>query len=164
MKPSLIALAIISAVALAWKLASPPSTIPLPANASPSPVAQAAAQDQNAKPAPQAAAATKSPPPPPVATTNTAEKLSVDLRNAGTLSAANNLIIRNWCGAVAKLDDAIATEIGSTDTWAVQKQKILLLVAGFAIPKVVGVIDPGLAGDLASVGALIVSIQTQVQN
>lgn len=96
--------------------------------------------------------------------TNTAEKLSVALRNAGTLSAANNLIIRNWCGAVAKLDDAIATEIGSTDTWAVQKQKILLLVAGFAIPKVVGVIDPGLAGDLASVGALIVSIQTQVQN
>ena len=96
--------------------------------------------------------------------TNTAEKLSVALRNAGTLSAANNLIIRNWCGAVAKLDDAIATEIGSTDTWAVQKQKILLLVAGFAIPKVVGVIGPGLAGDLASVGALIVSIQTQVQN
>ena len=94
--------------------------------------------------------------------TNTAEKLSVALRNAGTLSAANNLIIRNWCGAVAKLDDAIATEIGSTDTWAVQKQRILLLLAGFAAPKIIGAIDPGLTSDLAVVATWISAIQMQV--
>ena len=95
---------------------------------------------------------------------NTAVKLAIALRNAGTLTQANTAVIETWCKSVQVLDDAIATELGSADVWATQKQKILLLVAGFAGPKIIGAIDPGLSGDLAAVSTLLTSIQAQVTN
>ena len=64
-----------------------------------------------------------------------AVKLAIALRNAGTLTQANTAVIETWCKSVQVLDDAIATELGSADAWATQKQKILLLVAGFVGPK-----------------------------
>lgn len=93
---------------------------------------------------------------------NAAVKLVIALRDQGKVSQATTSVIESWCASVAMLDDSIATELGSADTWAAQKQKILLLLAGFALPPVIGNLDPTLQSDLAVIGSLLTQIQGQV--
>jgi hypothetical protein len=93
---------------------------------------------------------------------NAAVKTTIALRDQGKVSQANTVVIENWCKAVATADDAIATELGSTDTWAVQKQKILLMVVNQAVPLATANLDPSLAAALNGVANLISQIQQQV--
>jgi hypothetical protein len=92
---------------------------------------------------------------------NAAVKAAIILRDQGKLSQANTTLIENWAKAAAILDDQIATELGSADTWAVQKTKILAMLPGFKIPVVSG-LDPTLQADLVGITAIVAQIQGQV--
>lgn len=95
-------------------------------------------------------------------TINGAVKATIALRNQGKMSAVNTTLVENWAKSAAILDDAIATELGSTDTWAVQKTKILAILPKFAIPTMSG-IDPSIQADFAAIAAIVQQIQGQVQ-
>lgn len=92
---------------------------------------------------------------------NAAVKLSITLRDQGKLSQANNLIIQNWAKSAVKLDDDIATELGSADPWSVQKTKILAMLPGLKVPAVSG-LDATMQANLAAVTTIIAQIQAQV--
>ncbi len=93
---------------------------------------------------------------------NAAVKLAIALRDQGKVSAATTATIENWSARVAQLDDQIASELGGADPWTTQKQKIGLLLAGFALPNIAGSLDPTLQADLVAVGNLLSQIQGQV--
>lgn len=92
---------------------------------------------------------------------NVTVKTAISLRDQGKLSQANNLIIQNWAASAVKLDDAIATELGSADPWNVQKAKILAMLPALKVPAVSG-LDPGVVATLSAVTAIVAQIQGQV--
>lgn len=92
---------------------------------------------------------------------NGAVKASITLRNQGKMSAANVTLIENWAKSAVILDDQIAAELGSADTWAVQKTKILAMLPQFKVPTVSG-LDPTIQADLAAITTIISQIQSQV--
>ena len=92
---------------------------------------------------------------------NAAVNTAISLRGSGKLSAANTTLIENWASSAAKLDDSIATELSSSDTWAVQEQKILVLIPTFKIPGT-STLDVSMQAAISAVSALLNQLQAQV--
>ncbi len=92
---------------------------------------------------------------------NAAVKTSIAMRDQGKLSAATTRLIENWAVAASKVSDQIEMEITSTDSWAVQKQKILVLLTGIQIPNP-GPVETAIQTALTAVGTLLRQFQMQV--
>jgi hypothetical protein len=92
---------------------------------------------------------------------STVVKTAITLRDSGKLSQANTTIIENWAKSAAAVDDAIATELGSSDLWPVQKQKIFLLLTTVKVPGS-STLDISIQTALSAVSSLITQLQTQV--
>ncbi len=92
---------------------------------------------------------------------NAAVKTGIVLRDQGKFSQADNLILQNWAKSAVVLDDKIAVELASKDSWTAQRSTILALLLGFKIPAMSGV-DPTLQASLALVMQLVSQIQSQV--
>jgi len=86
---------------------------------------------------------------------------SIALRDQGKITPDTNLLIRNWAKSAITLNESIATELGSADTWSVQKAKIYLTLTGFKTPTVSG-LDPTIQADFAAIMAIVQQIQTAV--
>jgi|SRR6185312_9198850 len=93
---------------------------------------------------------------------NAAVKTAIAMRDQGKISPAVATQVENWAASAAILDDQIATELGSSDSWTIQKQKLLPSLAGFKLPQVTS--DPTLQSALAQVQVLIQQLLTQVQS
>lgn len=93
---------------------------------------------------------------------NASVRTAISLRNSNQISAADTLAVENWAKAAATLDDQIAAEIGSADPWAVQKQKILLLLPGFQLP-ITGTTNATLQASLVAVSQTVALIRGGVQ-
>lgn len=97
---------------------------------------------------------------------NSAVKISISLRcatppAAGCIDPGTVILIENWAKSAASLDDQIAAELANSDTWDVQKQKILLLLPKLQIPIISG-LNPTAQTALTVVTSLISQIQAQV--
>lgn len=92
---------------------------------------------------------------------NGAVRASIVLRDQGKMSQANVTLIQAWAKSAVAVDDAIATELASSDPWSVQKTKILALLPGMKVPTVSG-LDPTIQADLVAITAIIAQIQAQV--
>jgi len=93
---------------------------------------------------------------------NAAVKAGIALRDQGKLTQANNLVIQNWAKSAVAFDEQIATELGSSDPWSVQKTKILAMLPGLKVPTISG-LDASMAANLTAITALIAQIQGQLQ-
>lgn len=91
-----------------------------------------------------------------------AVKIIISLRDAGKISQGTANIVENWLALVANNDKAISAILASTDTWQVQKTKILILLAATTAPQVATTIDPAGAVAIAQVVTLLAQIQAQV--
>lgn len=91
---------------------------------------------------------------------NGAVKTALTLQDQGVISLADTQTVMMWSKFAAGVDDQIATELGSGDTWTVQKQKIVASLVGFKLPPVTS--NQALQSALQSVLALIQQIQGQV--
>lgn len=85
----------------------------------------------------------------------------ISLRDNKTISPADARNVENWSLSVLDLNDKMLNELGSNDSWQVQKQKLLLSLAGFKLPVVTS--NQVLQSALNSVQAIIQQIQGQVQ-
>ncbi len=88
---------------------------------------------------------------------------AIQLRNAGTVSAADTTAIENWAHSADLLDKQIVTELANAaDPWPVQKAKILVLLPGFQIP-LRGTTATTLQAALAAVSSTVALLRAQVQ-
>lgn len=90
-----------------------------------------------------------------------AVRTAISLRDNKTISPADARNVENWSLSVLDLNDKMLNELGSNDSWQVQKQKLLLSLAGFKLPAVTS--NQVLQSALNSVQAIIQQIQGQVQ-
>lgn len=86
-----------------------------------------------------------------------AVRTSVQLRDNGTISAADTRAVENWALSLLDLNDSMLKELGSTDTWTIQKQKLLLSLVGFKLPVVTA--NPILQVTLNSVLSIVQQLQ-----
>lgn len=91
---------------------------------------------------------------------NAAVKTAIALRNQGKMSPATTRAIEDVAVSIVGLHNAIADELTSGDSWTIQKQKIILLLAGFGLQKVTS--DPALQSAFFQVLDLIGQIKMQV--
>lgn len=91
---------------------------------------------------------------------NTAVKSTIILRDQGLVSQADAVTVESWAASAATVDDQIATELGSSDSWTIQKQKILLSLVGFKLPLVTS--NPVLQSALQQALMLAQQIQSAV--
>ncbi len=92
---------------------------------------------------------------------NATVKLTITLRDQGKLSQANVTLIQSWAKTAVAVDDQIATELASSDTWTVQKAKILQMITTIKIPSISG-LDPAAQNSLLAAQAIIEQIRMQV--
>lgn len=91
---------------------------------------------------------------------NGAVKAAIALQGQDMISVADTQTVVNWGKSAAMLDDQIATELGSADTWTIQKQKIVASLAGFKLPQVTS--NPALQSALQQALLLINQLQSLV--
>jgi hypothetical protein len=91
---------------------------------------------------------------------NGAVKAAVNLNAQGIVSEGDTRTVVNWGKSATVLDDQIATELGSADTWTVQKQKIVASLSGFKLPVVTS--NTALQAALQQALTLVQQIQSQV--
>ena len=87
---------------------------------------------------------------------------TIQLRNAGKVSQADTTIIENWAKSAYALDDSITAELTSADAWAIQKQKVLLMLPLFKIPGT-STADTTIQAALAAVTTTVALLKGQVQ-
>lgn len=85
---------------------------------------------------------------------------AVALRDQGKLDAATVNKIEDMALLVIALQNKLADELGSGDSWTTQKIKLSSILGQFALARVTS--DPGLSSAFAQVVALIQQITTQV--
>lgn len=85
---------------------------------------------------------------------------TVTLNSQGKVSDADTRTVINWSKSAVALDEQMANELGSGDTWPTQKQKIVVSLAGFKLPS--GVFPQELQALFAQVQVLVQQIQSQV--
>lgn len=85
---------------------------------------------------------------------------AISLRDQKTISVDDTKAVEKWSLEVLNMKDSIDTELGSGDTWIIQKQKILLSLAGFKSPAVTS--NPILQATLSSVLLIVQQIQNRV--
>lgn len=87
---------------------------------------------------------------------------TIAARNAGKVSAADAAAIESFCGVIATTGKAVDLELRSTDTWAVQKVKILTTVTGAGLGTLKAHISPTAQLLVASLVALANQISSAV--
>lgn len=93
---------------------------------------------------------------------NAAVKTAIAMRDQGKLSQAVTQQIEDWSVAASLVSDKVEMELTSSDTWAVQKQKILLALTGLQIPNP-GNVESTVQVALTTVGTVLVQFQMEVQ-
>lgn len=92
---------------------------------------------------------------------NAAVKTAISMRDQGKLSATVTKQIEDWAVSATLVSDKIEMEIASADPWPTQKQKILVLLAGFQIPNP-GPIEATVQAALATIRTVAMQLQSQV--
>ena len=92
---------------------------------------------------------------------NTVEKTAIAMRNQGKLAPTTTKQIEDWAVSASLISDKVEMEITSTDTWPVQKQKILALLITVHIPNP-GPIETTVQAALMAVGTVLNQLQSQV--
>lgn len=85
---------------------------------------------------------------------------AVLLRDQGKLDAATVNKIEDVALTIVTLQNNLADELASGDTWTLQKQKIISSITGFGFSKITS--DPTLQSAYAQVLSLIQQIKSQV--
>ena len=86
--------------------------------------------------------------------------VSVALRDQGKLDASTVDTIEDVALAIIALQNNLADELGSGDTWTLQKQKIASSITEFGLSRITS--DPALQSAFAQVLSLIQEVKTQV--
>lgn len=86
--------------------------------------------------------------------------VAVALRDQGKLDAATVNTIEDVALAIISLQNNLADEIGSGDSWTLQKQKIASSITEFGLSRITS--DPALQSAFAQVLSLIQQVKSQV--
>lgn len=86
---------------------------------------------------------------------------SISLRDQGVIVASDTRSVQDWSLKVLDIKDKIDKELASSDTWEIQKKKILDSLVGFSLPVVTS--NPTLQAILISVQTIVQQIRNQVQ-
>lgn len=89
-----------------------------------------------------------------------AVRTAISLRDNKVISAADTRTVENWALSVLDLNDKMLAELGSSDSWTVQKQKLVTFLVGFKLPVVTS--NQTLQADLNAIQVIIQQIQGQV--
>jgi hypothetical protein len=65
---------------------------------------------------------------------NAATRATVTLNGQAKVSDIDTRTVLAWSKSTVSLDEQMASELGSADPWAVQRQKIVASLAGFRLP------------------------------
>lgn len=93
---------------------------------------------------------------------NTVVKTVITMRDQGKLAPATAKLIEDWSVSASIVSDKVEMEITSTDSWPVQKQKIVALLLGIQIPNP-GPIETTVQAALTAVKTVLTQLQAQVQ-
>jgi hypothetical protein len=93
---------------------------------------------------------------------NALVKTSIAMRDQGKLSAGNTKQIEDWSVSATLVSDKVEMEIASSDSWPVQKQKIIVLLTGFQIPNP-NPTEATVQAALTAVKTVLTQLQAQVQ-
>lgn len=86
---------------------------------------------------------------------------AITLRDAGSISGADTKSVEDWALLTLDVKDQINKELGSTDSWEVQKSKIVGYLVGFKLPQATS--NPILQATLTSVQTIVQQIREQVR-